>query len=205
MSNTGDGDRVDGRRLRYQHRRGEILDAVMAHVLDHGIGTMSFRTLAAAVGVSHVTLRHHFGTKDELLIEIFDEIGKRQPIPDHLQAQDIEALVRELWSLWAQPQGARQFRLLFEAYGQALRNPDEHRTLLNHIVTRWIDLIRRLALEAGCPPSEAEDFATLLVAQLRGLQLDLLATDDHSRVNSALENVLDNIRDQSTKWSGQKR
>ncbi|MCH9640254.1 MAG: TetR/AcrR family transcriptional regulator [Actinomycetia bacterium] len=204
MTNTGDGERVDGRRLRYQNRRGEILDAVIAHVLDHGIGTMSFRTLAAAVGVSHVTLHHHFGTKDELLVEIFDEIGKRQPIPDQLSNDDIEVLVRQLWHLWTQPEGARQFRLLFEAYGQALRNPEEHRALLNNIVTRWIEVIRRLALQAGCPRCDADDFATVLVAQLRGLQLDLLATDDHDRVNSALDNVIDDIRDQRTRWNNPK-
>lgn len=201
MSNTGKGERVDGRRLRYQHRRAEILDAVIEHVLDHGIGAMSFRTLAAGVGVSHVTLRHHFGTKDELLVEIFDEIGKRQPIPDQLGADDIEVLVRKLWSIWTQPQGARQFRLLFEAYGQALRNPEEHRALLNNIVTRWIDVIRHLVLQAGCPPSDADDFATVLVAQLRGLQLDLLATDDHVRVNSALDSVINNIRDLRARWN----
>lgn len=201
MPSTGNGDRVDGRRLRYQHRRGEILDAVIEHVLDHGIGAMSFRTLAAAVGVSHVTLRHHFGTKDELLVEVFDEIGKRQPIPDQLGADDIEALVRKLWSLWTQPEGARQFRLLFEAYGQALRNPEDHRALLNNFVTRWIDVIGRLVVQAGCPRSDADDFATVLVAQLRGLQLDLLATDDHARVNSALDTVINNIHDQRTRWN----
>ncbi len=201
MSDTGNGERMDGRRLRYQHRRGEILDAVIAHVLDHGVGAMSFRTLAAAVGVSHVTLRHHFGTKDELLVEIFDEIGKRQPIPDQLGADDIEELVRNLWNLWTQPEGARQFRLLFEAYGQALRNPGEHRALLDNIVTRWIDVIRRVALQAGCPRSDADDFATVLLAQLRGLQLDLLATDDQARVNSALDSVIDGIRVARTGWN----
>ncbi|WP_372442035.1 TetR/AcrR family transcriptional regulator [Nocardioides limicola] len=45
---------------------------------------MSYRTLAAAVGVSHVTLRHHFGAKEELLAEVFDLIRAREPIPDDL-------------------------------------------------------------------------------------------------------------------------
>ena len=142
MSNDGSGQRVDGRRLRYQNRRGEILDAIMAHVVEHGINGMSFRTLAAAVGVSHVTLRHHFGTKDELLVEILSAIGKRISIPDHLSADDVEALVQELWRRWTAPETDRRSRLLFEAYGLAVRNPDQYRTFLDRIVSGWIEIGR---------------------------------------------------------------
>ena len=204
MTNDGNGQRVDGRRLRYQNRRGEIFDAIMAHVLENGISGISFRTLAAAVGVSHVTLRHHFGTKDQLLVEIFGAIGTRLPIPDHFGADegadDVEALVRTLWRRWTEPEGDRRSRLLFEAYGQAVRNPDEHRAFLDRIVTNWIANIRRHALQAGCPDDEAGDFATLLLAHLRGLQFDLLATGERARISSALESVIDDIKHQRARW-----
>ena len=112
--------RVDGRTLRFQHRRPEILEAVMEHVLEHGLGDLSLRSLAAAVGVSHVTLRHHFGSKEELVAELFDEIRARQEIPADVAAEDGAALLRRLWRDWTGEPGLRQFRLLFEAYGQAL-------------------------------------------------------------------------------------
>jgi AcrR family transcriptional regulator len=169
-------------------------------VVEHGINGMSFRTLAAAVGVSHVTLRHHFGTKDELLVEILGAIGKRIQIPDQPGADDVEALVHELWRRWTAPETDRRSRLLFEAYGLAVRNPDQYRTFLDRIVTEWIEIIRRRALQAGCPSGDADDFATLLLAQLRGLHLDLLATDDRARISSALESVVDGIRRQRARW-----
>ncbi|RZI53447.1 MAG: TetR/AcrR family transcriptional regulator, partial [Pseudonocardia sp.] len=34
-------ERVDGRTLRYQHRRPELLAAATEYVLDHGIGDVS--------------------------------------------------------------------------------------------------------------------------------------------------------------------
>jgi DNA-binding transcriptional regulator YbjK len=39
-------EQIDGRTLRYQHRRSELLDAVGEYVLDHGIATLSLRRVA---------------------------------------------------------------------------------------------------------------------------------------------------------------
>ncbi|BAV40789.1 transcriptional regulatory protein [Mycobacterium ulcerans subsp. shinshuense] len=201
VSNDHSGERVDGRRLRYRDLRGEILDAVMAHLLEHGISGMSFRTLAVAAGVSHITLRHHFGTKDELLVEIFGVIGARVQIPDHFGADDVESLVRKMWQRWTEPQSDRRSRLVFEAYAHAVRSPDEYRAFLDRVVTGWIEIIRYHALLAGCPSDEADTFATLLLAQLRGLQFDFLATGDRVRIGTALESVIDGIHHQRAQWA----
>ncbi|WP_219996456.1 TetR/AcrR family transcriptional regulator [Nocardioides humi] len=72
---------MDGRALRYRHRRAEILAAVLDYLLENGVHGLSFRKLGTAVGVSHVTMRHHFGTKDELLLEVMELIRTREPVP----------------------------------------------------------------------------------------------------------------------------
>ncbi|QUR68146.1 TetR/AcrR family transcriptional regulator [Mycobacterium spongiae] len=201
-SSNGDSQRVDGRRLRYQNRRAEILDAAMAHLLENGINGMSFRALAAAVGVSHVTLRHHFGTKDELLGEIFGAIGSRLAVPDHFDADDIESIVQKLLLRSTQPETDRRTRLVFEVYGQAVQDPVEYRAFLDRMVTGWIEIIRDHALKAGCPHHEADNFATLLFAQIRGLQFDLLATGDNERIAAAFNTVIDGLRFQHARWAG---
>jgi len=193
--------RVDGRTLRFQHRRPEILEAVMEHVLEHGLGDVSLRSLAAAVGVSHVTLRHHFGSKEELVAEIFDEIRARQEIPADIAAEDGAALLRRLWEAWTGERGLRQFRLLFEAYGQALMAPDRYRRFLDGVVGEWLAIIEAWALSAGCPADEAPRFATLLIAQLRGLALDLLATGDRARVDAAFDDVVDDAERRRAAWA----
>jgi hypothetical protein len=40
---------------------------------------------------------------------------------------------------------------------------------------------------SGYSPQEADTLATLLLAQVRGLQLDLLLTGDRTRVDRAIE------------------
>lgn len=181
-------DQVDGRRLRYRHRRGELVDAVMDYVLEHGIADLSFRPLAQAVGVSHVTLRHHFGTKEELVAEILETLRARAPIP--AGAADDETLLRGLWAQWSTPEGQRHFRLLFEVYGEALMHPRRYRRFLDAVVDDWLRVITGIALDAGCPEADAERFATVLLAQFRGLLLDLLATGDRARVDAAADAVL---------------
>ncbi|WP_414171570.1 TetR/AcrR family transcriptional regulator [Clavibacter tessellarius] len=67
-------DPVDGRRLRYAHRRGELLRAATEHVLEHGLDDLTLRGLADGVGVSHATLVHHFATRDGLIAEIVERV-----------------------------------------------------------------------------------------------------------------------------------
>lgn len=42
-------------------------------------------------------------------------------------------------------------------------------------------------LQSGYPPDEASTLATLLLTQVRGLQLDLLLTGDRARADRAIE------------------
>ena len=59
-------------------RRQELLDAVVKEVAARGIGDRSLRDVAAAVGTSHRMLLHHFGSRNELLLAIVDEVERRQ-------------------------------------------------------------------------------------------------------------------------------
>ncbi|WP_222842029.1 hypothetical protein [Cystobacter ferrugineus] len=64
-----DEEHIDGRRLRYQHRRPELLNDIADYVLEHGVGGLAMRPLAVALGVSHGTLLHHFIYR--LLFEVY--------------------------------------------------------------------------------------------------------------------------------------
>lgn len=194
-----DTSRPDGRALRYRHRRGEILEAILEFLLANGIQGMSFRKLAAAAGISHVTLRHHFGSKDELLLEIFDLIRGREPVPDDDVSNPADT-IRTLWAWWTSPENLRYLRLMFEAYGMALQQPDKYQGFLQSTEPHWLDDTRRLALAAGCPEDEVDAQATLLVAQLRGLLLDLLTTGDEARVSSAVDLLAEQVDAQQRAW-----
>ena len=58
--------------------RQQLLDAAIDYVAAHGIGDLSLRTLASALATSHRMLIFHFGSKDQLWIEIVRTTEERQ-------------------------------------------------------------------------------------------------------------------------------
>ena len=50
--------------------RERLLAGAIEHVAEHGVGNLSLRGLAAALGTSHRMLIYHFGSRDGLLIEV---------------------------------------------------------------------------------------------------------------------------------------
>ena len=58
--------------------RALLLDAVIAHLGQHGLGDLSLRQLAPAVGTSHRMLIYHFGSKEGLLIAVVQAVEARQ-------------------------------------------------------------------------------------------------------------------------------
>jgi AcrR family transcriptional regulator len=195
-------DRIDGRRLRYQHRRGELLEAVCEYVLDHGIASVSLRRVADNVGISHATLQHHFGTKDELVNEIVNHILSRTlaPLPVG-STPDTQPPLRQLWAMWTSPQGRRDIRLFLEIMGQSLYDEPGYTDAVRNTVDDRIGSLARTAISQGCPPAEAPAVATLILAQLRGMMGDLLVTNDDERIAAAFELLIEEARNRVKRWN----
>lgn len=180
--------KIDGRALRFQHRRPELLAAATEYVLDHGIRDLSLRPVAKALGVSHATLIRHFETKDALLTEVLEKIRtdfEQQLLSEAFRRADAPAdRLRAAWRYLCQPREQRQFLILFELVATAGRNPEHP---VSRLVTDWLTVIEHELTRYDWPPETAPRAATFLLAQVRGLQLDLLTTGDRDRVDSAFE------------------
>lgn len=188
--------RVDGRALRYQHRRPQLLAAAAEYVLEHGIGDLSLRPLAQVLGVTHATLIRHFTSKEGLLAEIVEHV--RSGILAELVAADeldpaasTADLLRSFWRRLDDPFERRQFLLLAEIYGLALRDHDRYAHLLEATVHDFISPIEAMLINDGMPAKRAGVMATALLAQIRGLQFDLAATGDRDRVDAAFALTID--------------
>ncbi|MFD5254121.1 TetR/AcrR family transcriptional regulator [Streptomyces bobili] len=185
-------ERVDGRTLRFQHRRPELLAAVTDYVLTHGVTDLSLRPLAQALGVTHATLLRHFSSKEELITSVVDKIRTdltdRLTGDEQLRAADSAAeLVKALWPRLCEPREQRQFLLLFEMVGHNGWKPEGDRGSARSLVGDWLDVLVGKLMQDSWPPEDASALATLLLAQVRGLQLDLLVSGDRARVDRALE------------------
>lgn len=188
--------RVDGRALRYQHRKPQLLAAAAEYVLEHGVGDLSLRPLAQALGVTHATLIRHFGSKEELLGEVVEHL-RSGVLADMVAAEKLNPntsaadLLRTFWRRLDEPTERRQFLLLAEIYGLALRDHDRYGHVLECTVHDFVAPIQEKLISDGVLPSRAPALATALLAQIRGLQFDLAATGDRDRVDKAFAITLD--------------
>jgi AcrR family transcriptional regulator len=197
MAEAGSGvaTSADGRALRWEHRKPELLRAATDYVLETGVADLTLRPLGAAIGASITTLIRQFGSKDELIREVCKEIhGEMTAAFDRFWASSdgrpIEVL-RALWDLWLAPEYERQFVLLFELYGLALRQPGSYEWFVQSVVHDWRAPLENALRHDGVDPAKAEALATLVVGIIRGLYLDRAATGDASRVNDAYDLALD--------------
>ncbi len=168
----------------------ELLQAAIDYVAEHGISDLSLRTLAGALGTSHRMLIHHFGTKEELWVQIVRAVEERERAGLLASAPTGEVVpaeaMRANWLRISSPELWANERLFFELYGQALQGRAHAVDMLDGIVDDWVEPIAQLSIAAGMP-EQAHARARLGVAVTRGLLLDLLATKDVEGVNAAME------------------
>jgi len=175
--------------------RERLLGGAIDYVAQHGLADVSLRTLAEALGTSHRMLIHHFGSKEQLWVEIVRTVEARQrdllgqilPDPD----QPIAEAMRAWWKHISAPALWPNERLFFEIYGQALQGRTHTVELLDGIVEDWLGPATDINISLGIPPQLARAHARLGVAVTRGLLLDLLATRDVAAVDSAMEAFID--------------
>jgi AcrR family transcriptional regulator len=171
--------------------RQELLDRAIEHVAGHGIGDLTLRGLASAIGTSHRMLIHHFGSKEGLWVAIVQEVERRQRevlaevLPDPGQPPG-----KAMWSWWkhiSDPSLWPHERLFFEVYAQALQGrPHASELFDERIVDSWVRPAAELSIRRGVPVDVAYAHARLGVATTRGLLLDLLATRDVEAIDQAM-------------------
>jgi AcrR family transcriptional regulator len=174
--------------------RERLLAAAMDHVAANGVGNISLRGLAAALGTSHRMLIYHFGSRDGLLIEVIRAVEDQQRAALAQLLLDTEAsdadTMRQMWQRLADPALWPNERLFFEVYVQALQGSPHALPLLDGIVDQWVEPLTRIAVAQGRPEAQARAEARLGVAVTRGLLLDLLATGDREAVDAAMERYI---------------
>jgi AcrR family transcriptional regulator len=173
--------------------RDRLLDAVIEHFSEDGLGDQSLRRIADAVGSSHRMLLYHFGSKDGLLLAVAREVEARTQVRFAALAAASggasDELIRLVWTYVSDPGLADLERLFFTLYTRALQGDPALEPLLEGDIAGWLEANAALAegIAPDVRPEVARTHARLGVAVVRGLLLDLLATGDRVEVNAALE------------------
>jgi AcrR family transcriptional regulator len=175
-----------GRRAQPQIKE-RLLDACADHALAHGLPDR-LEPLATASGTSARMLIYHFGTRDALLRAVLGRARQRQLdlFGDLLRVRPEEPYTATLSRAWTSITGKdgqpylRMFGRLRESAEQQVW-PGFRRTA----TTDWLG-----PLEEGLRGIGRPDLATLVLAVIRGLLMDLDATGDTARADRAFHAFL---------------
>jgi AcrR family transcriptional regulator len=185
------GTSTDPRRL----SRQRLLNATIEHVRQHGMGDITLRQLAVALGTSHRMLLFHFKSKAGLIMEVVRAAEAEQKRAlDELRANPGLAPVdrlREAWNQFLEPEMIRHERLFFEAYAYALQNRPRTNELLTYLIDDYFDPLQDFCeKQLGFPREQARTEGRIIMATTRGLIMDLLATGDRDSIRAAFEQFL---------------
>jgi AcrR family transcriptional regulator len=176
-------------------RPGELRDAIVQYLLQHRLAGLSLRPLAKALGCTPRVLLYHFGSKEGMIVEVLAHV-RRQQRADYgaTRAASFEAACWAIWKRMTSAGSEPHFRLFFEAYGIALRDPRRYRLFLDDTIEDWLQAIMQELAPAAEQSEDARCFATVVLAGLRGFLLDFCTTHDRKRLDRSVESWLQALR-----------
>jgi len=128
-------------------------------------------------------LLHHFGSREELLLAIVDEVERRQlALLGELDAESATGFAT-MWAHLRRPELRALERLFFECYARGAQGETPFTSMLPAAVDGWLNEV------AG---DRAE--ARLGLAVVRGLLLDLAGTNDEAGVDAAAQRFVELLR-----------
>jgi AcrR family transcriptional regulator len=150
--------------------RARLREQAVDYVMAHGIGDLALRPLAKALNTNARMLIYHFGSREGLMREVLAGLRDREAgrvgrwMKSGRKPRTMPEFLRWYWRRVSAPPARSAVRLVFELYALAL-------------------LVQAMGIKSEVDATEA----TLLLAALRGLLLDLCATSDRRRTGAALD------------------
>ena len=182
----------------YVDRRRELLEKLLDHALAHGLSDSSLRAGAASAGTSARMLIYHFESREKMIVELLDfarteqEATLRGAVQELGSGQIKEKLTR-IWHTLSSKRFEGHARLFYEAFGRGIQGKSEYAVVLKGTVTFLGELLESIMVSEGLPRQQARITATLVSGSMRGLVMDLLSTNDRSRVNAAAYKLIEEV------------
>ncbi|MBY4208056.1 TetR/AcrR family transcriptional regulator [Rhodococcus fascians] len=183
-------------------RYDDLLERLVDHVVTDGMSNLSVRTAAAAVGVAHNTVTYHFGNRASLQRAIFSRLSDRiKAETDAVALQrgavtdrgKVPARLRAVWEWVSREEARSMWATFFEAFAQAAREPGPYQDFLDHLRSAWMAPLVDELTAAGRSEADARARATLVIAAVRGLIIEVLCAGPAGRASAdaAFEQLLE--------------
>lgn len=176
-------------------RKQALLEQVIAYLVERGVADLSLRPMAKRIGTSARMLVFHFGSKQQLIAEVFVEMQARlraslawlrlDPPP-----RGGRPLLRVFWDWATSPENLGHLRLQYQLQVLASHNPEVYGRYLHPNATAWVAVV-----VAALPSGDRDPaFATLIVAVFDGLFIELMSTGDLARTTRAIDCFIARVR-----------
>lgn len=179
-------------------RQTELLEASYRYALAHGLGDLSLRPLATAIGSSPRVLLFLFGSKEGLVRALLtrarsDELALLEQLRETTGTDRVglTVAVEKIWSWLAAVEHRPLLTLWAEAYARSLVEPDgAWAGFARATVEDWLEVLSECQPVHENNSKKGAAARTLALAVLRGALLDLLATGEGERVTRAVGSFL---------------
>lgn len=167
---------------RGEARRRDLLDRVTEDVAVNGLVDFSLRRAARAAGTTHKVLLYHFEGAEDLLRQTVFRLRERQ-IENAMDAAreasgqaTLAARIRTVWLTLVEEE-SRLRRVLDQAIGLAMYDPDRHSELAREASRQYLPVLESLCPERW-PDRRRREVSQMILATLRGFLLERLTTGD---------------------------
>jgi len=169
-------------------RRAELLQDVVAYLLDKGIHQTSLRPLANELGTSTYTFVYHFGSKEELVTQALDKVAERAAdvLTGFGADGTVDAFVHDWWDWNVDDDKLRTARVITDARSLVRVQPELFQPFVER--TRH-DFVTALGDRLGSEGGNAVD-ACMMVAALTGTLAELIGAEDADRGAATVERLL---------------
>jgi AcrR family transcriptional regulator len=157
--------------------RALLIQATIHCLRASGYAASGTAAIARQAGVTTGALHHHFATKDDLMIGVFDHCNARlgarlqRSAPSGQDSVDVAGVIGHLWEVYGDPEYWTIWEIIIGTRGDPALHARivQHRLATMHsLVHPWID---RLGISAPADPDAAALMEFLLIA-IRGLSLE---------------------------------
>lgn len=142
-------------------------------------------------------LEHHFHSRANLFAEALAHIRERdrellaKDLPMAVDPVQPEVVLDALWEQFSAPSARLGAIVFFETWALGLRDPARAPGFSEYVITDWLEILTAVASRTNIPPERREEIATLCLAAVRGLLLDLTTMGEESRqrVDAAVDEL----------------